>query len=122
MAAIGYNADRGDRVIVENIPFEIAVEELPPEKIDYLNIATSLLRYIIPLIVIVLVILFIIKPIIETLKVPAKAKGVAVAPPVAAVAPTAAPPPEDIMKEEVLGMAKKDPRKAAMILRDWMSE
>lgn len=122
MAAIGYNADRGDRVIVENIPFEIAVEELPPEKIDYLNIATSLLRYIIPLIVIVLVILFIIKPIIETLKVPAKAKGVGVAPPVAAVAPTAAPPPEDIMKEEVLGMAKKDPRKAAMILRDWMSE
>ncbi len=126
MAAIGYNEDRGDRVIVESVPFEVAVEEMPPEKIDYLNIAISLLKYIIPLIVIALIIIFVIKPIIETLKLPAKAKvmrekEVGVAP--FAVAPTlAAPLPDDITKEEVLQMTKKDPRRAAMILREWMSE
>lgn len=125
MAAIGYNEDRGDRVIVESIPFETAVEELPPEKIDYLNIAISLLKYIIPLVAIALIILFVIKPIIEILKSPPKAmraKEVVVAPSVAVVAPGAPPPPEDLTKEEVLEMAKKDPRKAAMILREWMSE
>lgn len=125
MAAIGYNEDRGDRVIIESVPFEVAAEELPPEKIDYLNIATSLLRYIIPLIVIALIIIFVIKPIIETLKLPAKVmreKEVGVAPFVVAPAPSVAPPPDDLTKEEVLQMAKKDPRKAAMILREWMSE
>jgi flagellar M-ring protein FliF len=125
MAAIGYNEDRGDRVIVESIPFETAVEELPPEKIDYLNIAISLLKYIIPLVAIALIILFVIKPIIEILKSPPKAmraKEAVVAPSVAVVAPGAPPPPEDLTKEEVLEMAKKDPRKAAMILREWMSE
>jgi len=125
MAAIGYNEDRGDRVIVESVPFETAIEELPPEKIDYLNIALSLLKYIVPLVAIALIILFVIKPIIETLKVPVKVlpeKEAVVAPTVGIVAPEVVLPPEELTKVEVIEMAKKDPRKVAMILRGWMSE
>lgn len=44
MAAIGYNKDRGDQVIVENVPFEAAIEELPPEKIDFVRLSLSLLK------------------------------------------------------------------------------
>ncbi|BCB96474.1 flagellar M-ring protein [Dissulfurispira thermophila] len=123
MAAIGYNKDRGDQVIVENVPFEVAIEELPPEKIDFVRLALSLLKYIIPLIVIVLLIFFVIKPVIETLKVPVIKKVpeeiMPTTPPVEAV-PEAAP--EEVMKEEVAEIIKKEPRRAAMILKEWLSE
>lgn len=124
MAAMGYNKERGDQVIVENVPFEVAIEELPPEKIDFVRLALSLLKYIIPLIAIVLLILFVIKPIIETLKVPVIKKV-----PEEAVAPAAPPPipsaeiaPEEVMREEVAEIIKKEPRRAAMILKEWLSE
>lgn len=123
MAAIGYNKERGDQVIVENVPFEAAIEELPPEKIDFVKLALSLLKFIIPLVVIVLLILFVIKPVIETLKAPVISKV-----PEEAI-PTAPPPvpgaeiaPEEVMKEEVTEMIKKEPRRAAMILKEWLSE
>lgn len=119
MAAIGYNKERGDQVIVENVPFEAAIEELPPEKIDFIKLAMSLLKYIIPIIVILLLILFVIKPIIETLKAPV-IKGVPM--PTAPMPTPSEAAPEEIMKEEVLEMVKKDSRKAAMILKEWLSE
>ena len=123
MAAIGYNKERGDQVIVENVPFEAAIEELPPEKIDFIKLAMSLLKYIIPIIVILLLILFVIKPIIETLKAPVIRRAPEGAPMPTAPMPTPSEAaPEEIMKEEVLEMVKKDSRKAAMILKEWLSE
>jgi flagellar M-ring protein FliF len=125
MAAIGYNnEERGDQVIVENVPFEVAIEELPPEKIDFVRLALSLLKHIIPLVVIVLLILFVIKPIIETLKAPVIRKL-----PEAPMPPAAPPPapgaeiaPEEVMREEIAEMVKKEPRRAATILKEWLSE
>ncbi len=123
MAAIGYNKERGDQVIVENVPFEAAIEELPPEKIDFIKLAMSLLKYIIPIIVILLLILFVIKPIIETLKAPVIRRAPEGVPMPTAPMPTPSEAaPEEIMKEEVLEMVKKDSRKAAMILKEWLSE
>jgi len=71
----------------------------------------------------VLLILFVIKPIIETLKAPVIKK-------VPEVAMPAAPPPmpgaeiapEEVIKEEVTEMIKKEPRRAATILKEWLSE
>jgi flagellar M-ring protein FliF len=123
MAAIGYNKDRGDQVIVENVPFEVAIEELPPAKIDYIRIATSLLKYLIPLVVVALLILFVIKPIIEVLKAPAVRKipeEAKIGVPLPAVAPEVTV--EEVMKEEVTEMVKKEPRRAAMLLKEWLSE
>lgn len=124
MAAIGYNKERGDQVIVENVPFESAIEEIPPEKIDFVKLAMSLLKYIVPLVVIVLLILFVIKPIIEMLKSPiARKMPEEVLPAAAPVsAPGAEITPEEVMREEVLEMVKKDPRRASMILKEWLSE
>ncbi len=123
MAAIGYNKERGDLVIIENVPFETAIEEFPPEKIDFIKLAMSLLKYIIPLVAIALLILFVIKPIIEALKAPIVRKmpegGMPAAP---FPAPGAEIAPEEVMKEDVLMMVKKDPRRASMILKEWLSE
>lgn len=130
MAAIGYNKERGDQVIVDNVPFEAAIEEFPPEKIDLIKLTLSLLKYIIPLVVIVLLIFFVIKPIVETLKAPVIKRipeGIPEGIPEEVVMP-AAPvtsaevAPEEVMKEHVTEMLKKEPRRAAMILREWLSE
>lgn len=122
MAAIGYNKERGDQVIVDNVPFEAAIEEFPPEKIDLVKLTLSLLKYIIPLVVIVLLILFVIKPIIETLKAPVIRRMPEEAAMPAAPVTGAEVAPEEVMKEDVTEMVKKEPRRAAMILREWLSE
>lgn len=119
MAAIGYNKERGDQVIIENVPFETGVEELPPAKVDFLKIAMSALKYLVPLVVVVLLMLFVIKPIVEALKAPVIRKmpeGVMPAGPAVAVEP------EEIIQEDVLEMVKKDPRRASMILKEWLAE
>ncbi|MBI5213986.1 MAG: hypothetical protein HY957_11570 [Nitrospirae bacterium] len=121
MGAIGYNKERGDQIIIENVPFETGVEELPPAKIDFLKIGMSIVKYLIPLAVVVLLILFVIKPIVEALKAPVIRKmpeGVIPA----RGAPTVAAEPEEIIQEDVLEMVKKDPRRASMILKEWLAE
>lgn len=124
MAAIGYNKDRGDQVIVENVPFEPGYEDIP-EKTDYIKIVMSLLKYIAPLIAIAMLIFFVIKPLITTLKTAAsrKAEESQMAPMFAAAKETAPETsPEEIMKEDVLDIVKKDPKKASMILKEWLAE
>ncbi|MCX8027937.1 MAG: flagellar basal-body MS-ring/collar protein FliF [Thermodesulfovibrionales bacterium] len=129
-AAIGYNRERGDQVIVDNVAFEGALEEMPPEKVDIMSIATTVLRYLVPLIIVLLIFLFVIKPLMTTIKtVPKKAKE-PVLPPEAVLAPAAVSPvppepelpPEEVMKQKVLEIVKKDPRQAAHIIREWMAE
>lgn len=129
-AAIGFNRERGDQVIVDNIAFEGAMEEVPPDKIDIVALATTSLRYLVPLIIVVLIILFVLKPLLTTLKtVPKKPKETTL-PPDAILSPAAVSPvqpapelaPEEIMREKVLEIVKKDPRQAAHIIRDWMAE
>ncbi|HCL80674.1 MAG TPA: flagellar M-ring protein FliF, partial [Nitrospiraceae bacterium] len=121
MAAIGYNKERGDQVIIENVPFETGVEELPPAKVDFLRVAMSVVKYLVPIVVVVLFIFFVVKPIVEALKAPVirrMPEGVMPAPGVH----IAATEPEEIIQEDVLEMVKKDPRRASMLLKEWMAE
>ena len=131
-AAIGFNRERGDQVIVDNVAFESVVEEMPPEKLDILGIITTVLKYLVPLIVALLLILFVIKPLVETLKVTPKKTPEGILPEgemafatAGQVKPVALEPelaPEELMKEQVLEIVKKDPRQAAHIIREWMTE
>ncbi|MBI3592868.1 MAG: flagellar M-ring protein FliF, partial [Nitrospirae bacterium] len=122
-ASVGFNKERGDQVIVQTMPFEAGIEELPPEKVDYLKLLMSFLKYGVPVIVIVLLVLFVIKPLIEALKAPARAL-----PPLAEVVPHVPVPGEaeisekEMLKEQIMEVVKKDPRRAAMILKEWLSE
>ena len=124
-AAIGYNKERGDQVIVENVAFESGIEEMPKEKTDFLKIALSLLKYLVPLAAVALLIFFVIKPLIETLK----PTPVEMRPAAAETTVTAGPAEieveastEQIMKDQVMELVKKDPRRAAAIIREWLAE
>ncbi len=122
-AAIGFNKERGDQVIVENIPFETVPEEV--EKPDYMRTAVSVLKYVAPLGLIILIILFVIKPVVEMLKAMPVTRGVQqprdlLHPGGAEIEPEVAS--EEIMKEKVVDVVKKDPRRAATILKEWLSE
>ncbi|HCZ12464.1 MAG TPA: hypothetical protein DHV16_09500, partial [Nitrospiraceae bacterium] len=64
---------------------------------------------------------FVVKPIVEALKAPVirrMPEGVMPAPGVH----IAATEPEEIIQEDVLEMVKKDPRRASMLLKEWMAE
>lgn len=121
-ASIGFNNERGDQVIVQSMPFEAGIEEMAPEKTDWLKIALTALKYLVPIVVVVLLLLFIIKPIVEALKAP----PAAVTQPAEFLKPAAMPEeeisPHEMTKEKVIEVVKKDPRRAATILKEWLSE
>ncbi|MEW5744000.1 MAG: flagellar basal-body MS-ring/collar protein FliF [Nitrospirota bacterium] len=123
-AAIGFNAERGDQVIVQSMPFEAALEELPAEKPDYLKIVAALLKFLVPIAAVVLLILFVIKPLLATLKAPATVPQLSGQPVVPAVPVLTEPETsaQEIMREQVVDLVKKDPRRAAMIIKEWLSE
>ncbi|MCE5312183.1 MAG: flagellar M-ring protein FliF [Nitrospiraceae bacterium] len=125
-AAVGFNQERGDQVTVQNVPFETTIEELTPEKTDIMKIVLPVLKFIVPMVVALLLIMFAIKPIVEILKAPIKMA------PRPRVAEYAGEPEvlrtvessdrsEKQMKEQITEAVKRDPRKSAMILKDWMT-
>ncbi|MCL0075026.1 flagellar M-ring protein FliF [Thermodesulfovibrionales bacterium] len=123
-AAIGYDEAREDQVIVESALFEVAIEELPPAEVDYVGIAMSLLKYIIPLFIALLLIFFVIRPLIRMLRSPAKERVMIETEETIPTAPLPTPDitPEKTIRDEVLSAAKKDPKHASMILKKWMAE
>ncbi|MBF0505310.1 MAG: flagellar M-ring protein FliF [Nitrospirae bacterium] len=120
-AAIGFNKDRGDQVIVENVPFETVPEE--GEKVDYMRAIISIFKYLVPLALIVLIIFFVIKPVIETLKAAPRPLPAPVESPAAKLSVEAEALAEgEMRKDAIVDAVKKDPRKASMILKEWLSE
>lgn len=122
-AAIGYNKERGDLIIVESMPFE----SIPEEKIgtDYMAILLTILKYLIPLIITFLVILFVIKPLIELLKKPVEAKRMAKEITISEETPYKYPSTvsaEKDMKDQINEMVKSNPKKVVSVLREWMTE
>lgn len=122
-AAIGYNKERGDLIIVESMPFETIPEEKP--KTDYISIVLTILKYLIPVLVTLLIILFVIKPLIELLKKPIEVKR-----PPEALTPTEGEPykypptvkAEKDLRQEIAEMIKSNPKKVVSVLREWMTE
>src|SRR5208283_3001142 len=116
------------QVIVENVPFETVPEEV--EKTDYLRVSLSGLKYMVPLVLIILIIFFVIKPVIETLKAMPEARGLPREFPSAAGVPgvggaggvgglggveeeAISIASKEGMKAKVTDVVKKDPRRAA---------
>ncbi|KAF0183719.1 MAG: flagellar M-ring protein FliF [Nitrospirae bacterium] len=119
-AAIGFNKDRGDLVTIENIPFETTVEEIRAET-DWTKIVYTALRYLVPIIAVVLLVLFVLKPLVEIMKRPVRV----VSPEMAGFGQSASVPEmpgEDVLKDRVREAVKHDPKKAASVVKDWMAE
>jgi flagellar M-ring protein FliF len=120
--AVGYNKERGDQVIVESIPFEVVPEEKPG--IDIVGMVYTILKYLIPLVIAFLVIIFVIKPLLELLKKPVEHKLIKREIVVGEEALEGAPPvkEEEDLREEITKIAKTNPKKVVAFLREWMAE
>ncbi|RMG57800.1 MAG: hypothetical protein D6713_08935, partial [Deltaproteobacteria bacterium] len=124
-AAIGFDEKRGDRVIVESAPFEAGVEEVTEARVStlqkLLGYAGKAVKYLVPVAVALMVILFVIRPLLSTIQArPAPAPGA----PAGELTEGAAGmvPAGARLREQVVEMVKQNPRQAAMILREWLSE
>ncbi|WP_052566835.1 flagellar basal-body MS-ring/collar protein FliF [Candidatus Magnetobacterium casense] len=69
--AIGFTLERGDQVAVINMQFEPDTKEvIPPPKRDYVQDGILVAKYLAPLVVALLFLLFVVRPIIKTLTTP----------------------------------------------------
>lgn len=122
-AAIGYNKERGDKIIVESMPFETIPEEKPVT--DYVSIILKILKYLVPVIITILIILFVIRPLIELLRRPTEAKRlpeeITISEEILPEQPPKAPTEKDI-KQQINEMIKNNPKKVVALLREWMAE
>ena len=133
--ASGFDSERGDQVIVTNIPFERAVlETLPVEEeswLDKMAVFFPLIKYLILLVALILIVMFIIRPVVRMLV----AKGVEAEVPRRELLPGSPEevggerPPLGIAEpgigkfaeaEVVRQMAVTNPKGVAELLRDWM--
>lgn len=120
-AAIGYNKERGDSIIVESMPFEVIPEEKPG--IDYMAIALTFLKYLIPLVIAVLIIIFVVRPLIELLKKPVEEKKREII--ISEEIPPEYKPKEAVerdIREDIAEMVRTNPKKVVAALREWMTE
>ncbi len=130
-AAIGFDKSRGDQVIVENVPFETAAfEEAGAEKTDYLRFALPYVKYIAMFVVVMLLVVFVIKPLLKTLSAPMTYRmqeglprqGM---PGALGVGPMSMPgpvTPEEASKDRALGIVTGNPKQAANVVKEWLQE
>lgn len=122
--AIGFSQERGDDVKVVNMPFETVLEEeLPAPKREIWPLILTIARYAVPLIVVVLLFLFIIRPLLRTLAAPVKMEPQPVGlPKTVAEIERSLEIPQMSQKEMIIEWAKKNPEEAAGLIKSWIKE
>jgi len=120
---IGFTESRGDQVKVVNMPFEtVPGEELPPAGNRYLEMAAPAARYAVPLLAVILLALFVLRPLAQSLSVPGAGRtalrgSISTA---AGEIDKPAAPRELPVREEVTNWARKNPQDAANVIKSWM--
>jgi flagellar M-ring protein FliF len=122
---IGFTESRGDQVKVVNMPFEVASgEELAPAKPRYLEMAAPFARYAVPLVAVILLVLLVLRPLVQSLSVPGAAAPAYRGTISNAAAEIAGQAPgvqrELPVREQVTEWARKNPQDAANVIKSWM--
>ena len=120
---IGFTESRGDQVKVVNMPFQVAPEEeLPPVKTRYVEMVAPAARYALPLLAVLLLSLFVLRPLAKALSAPAGSsaalRGSILA--TAGEIDRAIAPKELPARDQVKEWARKNPQDAASVIRTWM--
>lgn len=117
--AVGFTAARGDEVRVVNMPFEvIPQEEMPAPKKDILAIVMSAAKYAVPAIGVILLFLFVIKPLMQTVTTPPMLQLPRTVSEIEETMEMAGKP----AKSEVVDWAKRNPKEAANIVKGWLEK
>ncbi|MGB9715114.1 MAG: flagellar basal-body MS-ring/collar protein FliF [Thermodesulfovibrionales bacterium] len=122
--AIGFKAERGDEVRVVNMPFETTLQEdLSEPKREVIPYLIRLAKYIVPLIALVLVFLFVIKPLMKALTSSPLTQSAQLS------LPKTVSEIERTMEIEkrpgvdgFIEWTKKNPKEASNLIRNWIEE
>jgi flagellar M-ring protein FliF len=121
--AIGFSKERGDEVKVVNMPFEVAPqEEMPAEKREVLPIILTVAKYAAPLLAVVLLLLFVIKPLMKTITTASVPQRAFPLPQTVAEIERTLALPENQAGKNVIEWAKKNPKDAANLIKNWIEE
>jgi flagellar M-ring protein FliF len=122
---IGFTETRGDQVKVVNMPFEVASgEDLAPAKPRYIEMAAPFARYAVPLVAVLLLVLLVLRPLVQSLSIPGAAAPAYRGTISNAAAEIAGQAPgmqrELPVREQVSEWARKNPQDAANVIKSWM--
>lgn len=122
---IGFTESRGDQVKIVNMPFEVVpVEEPAPAKTDYMAMAAPAARYAVPLVAVILLALFVLRPLAQSLSSPSGPSAAyrgTISPQGGELAPQMAQAQRELpVREQVTDWARKNPQDAANIIKGWM--
>lgn len=120
---MGFTESRGDQIKVVNMPFEVVREEevLPP-KTKILEMAAPAARYALPLLAVILLVVFVMRPLAQSLSASGSnlpGRPIPVAQTFAEIENTGARK-ELPARAQVADWARKNPTDAANVIRSWM--
>jgi flagellar M-ring protein FliF len=128
--AVGFSADRGDEVKVVNLPFESVPQEEfteAPAPSTVMPMVMTASKYLVPLLGVVLLFLFVIKPLMKTLTEPSP-----LALPHQQLSLTQAggggemqraiPDQEHSSRDQLIDWARKNPKDATNLIKGWLDE
>jgi flagellar M-ring protein FliF len=121
--AIGFTAERGDEVKVINMPFEIMLEEeLPPPKREVIPLVMGVLKYLVPLLTMVLFFLLVMRPLIKVLtsEAPRTERPSTPLHVVKAETERASEKQEKPLKDRIAEWAHQNPEEAANLIKSWL--
>lgn len=122
--AVGYSADRGDEVRVVNMPFEaVPQEEFAESKTEIMPMVMTAAKYIVPLIAVVFLFLFVVKPLMKTLTIPSPAQMQLSLPKTVAEIERAMEGGKELPERALaIEWAKKNPKAASSVIKGWIEE
>ena len=121
---MGFTENRGDQIKVVNMPFEVVAreEEVLPPKTRIIEMAAPAARYALPLLAVILLVVFVLRPLAQSLS----ASGSNLPGGPAPIAQTYAEIEKTGARKElparaqVADWARKNPTDAANVIRSWM--
>jgi flagellar M-ring protein FliF len=120
---MGFTESRGDQIKVVNMPFEVVrEEEILPPKTRIIEMAAPAVRYILPILALVLLVLFVLRPLAQSLSASGSSLPGAPSPipqTYAEIDKTGARK-ELPARAQVADWARKNPTDAANVIKSWM--
>ncbi len=129
--AVGFSVARGDEVKVVNMPFDVAPQEElgAAEKAasaPVMPMVSMALKYVVPLIAVIMLFLFVIKPLMTAVTAPTPlprtAGGPVALPQGAAEMQRQIASPERSSQDQLVDWARKNPKDATNLVKGWLEE
>ncbi|MDD5243913.1 MAG: flagellar basal-body MS-ring/collar protein FliF [Syntrophorhabdaceae bacterium] len=123
--AVGYNEERGDKIEILNVPFEtesFADEKVLMEKAEKKDLIMSVSKYVVYLIMLIVVFLFVIKPVLGILKRREETLPLQQIRDVYVKNNSAAPEAIEDKATAALANVMKDKALVGSIIREWVKE